>query len=1148
MPNARRHSRHLLFAVWLVLLVAGCMTQLMTGSGVSGGGAAGGILPKDAVHANADWQANADGTTALHVHLAPPPPDPLGRAFRVQDLQLSAIDKINVSVTAADITTPIVPTGAGTNGDVTLVTPGTMPALTFPSIPAGTKRMLRIQGYQGGVSIAAARVAAVFDNLTGGGSFEVSQRSTPAADIVKQLTGTTLAAVSTSALNTFVDQVTVPGGSYPYTYATHPALVDATGIVNALNANSGNVGGLATASTYRMPGAKVTFSFYMDPGGAPTASDQPRIAVDDPSSKAIILPHHAANTGAFSTTAGTTTATFADDNQVTVTINSIAPTAAGGQWKVSVFLPGDNTAAPHGKYYAVPFTGANQFCGHGTTITVTSGQASGGSTVTSAFTLPPLDPKYAAGQVRWRDDSLGNPAATDIKSTFNTAVAGMGSSSSSDFRVYVGPTTAATPSYGFTSTSLPAAKAVEIIGPASVAEGMRPRFINTAGTAIGLSNANQALRDIELQGTSVAMAGGMLQRVSIDNYRVADGANVLNVINATGGTNVVQDCHLYDLRNTAPSITTGGLCGILYGAAAGGTIANVVIDDNFGIGDTKAVRLDNPGAGNSATLRGIEVDGPVDVNNCQVIRLGYVGASGADRSLSTFPIAAIGNGANAIRFCTVANAEAKGALTGILANGGSVANCTVRDISHNGFTFTIKGIQAGSGTATVATDVLDNTVSNLGSTQAGATVAAVTGSAPQGTALRVMGNSIANCQATALTGVLAEHNGISASETILVKGNRIYANTPVAGAGAAFHGIDTSIPPNGSASVTVQDNDLMANTLLDASEGIRTRASAGTSVVHHNRISGNIMKQNANGTYFQPLISLEETGASTTCSNNLITNNSLVDTAATGTINGQAILVKGSGAVVADVVNNLIYGNSYQDGAGDGHGIATILAYTRGMRAISNRIFDITYSGSNLWAASHAIQLYPDAQANTNVIDHNIVSVPFLGAGVQRELIACGSGTGDLINLTYNSLYAGDSALGVVVHSGSGQMNIVQDNVIASGGTAVAQAAVVAVSNIANTLGQNTVMPWTNAYFNGASMINGAGALSRATMPFANLPTAGNHSMALTSVETPTGQGGTGDGSELDSTSTKQRGAGIATGNYTGGAPSLTLYNEPTWP
>lgn len=1089
--------RHWLLALWVSLLVVGCMSQIdllqrpiadITNDVVR--------IVKNPIHGNA--ALGADGT--LQVKLAPIGKDRVPGRFRTKDVVLSKINKIVASVSAVDISPPIVPIGANASGELT-VTNGVIPTMTFPTLPPGKGRILTIQGFQNTTPVKGALIRRVFDVDGQPASLEVSQATTPAAKIYMSLSPTVAATTNTNDLIAKVDLMTGVSGPYPHTFSTQPALLNTGSVASTINSGT-SIGSIST-SGYDMAGAEVTFSFYMDANGIADPSDEPVVWCEDPATDPLPVPDHKVGMATLSVTTASTALTITPDNLVTVSFLDVSPDEDLIPWEIGVSLPDDDSPNPNPKYFASVDEGTDPQCGHTGQVTVAPADAIAGNVLTATFDFPVLDPKFVAGQIRWRDDTAAAPASIDIKASLPTYLTSVIGSTGSDHMAYVGPTTAAVPTFTLGSvTTLPIGSPVQLVGPPGVPETMRP--VLGGGGKLTLTDPGQSVQDLHLAGISVAMTnGGSLQRLTVEGI---SGSGVSVAAIATSGTApiVIDGAHVYGVFNQ--DLVTGQLvAGIDATNTGGGTITNVLVDDAFGAGETQALRYLGTPASNAHVI-GIR-SASATVDHSQVIRAGYIGALGITASAECYGIK-VDNGAATVRFCTVSDLQADNLINGITVSGGEVSHCEVRNLNGPiGTCFGFAGITAGVGGSSDSVQIQDNNVHNLTGSAIGTALQGIVVGVPQGgVACTVTGNTLEQLSAYNLRGIDAQASG-AGDEVLDVSTNRIMSCSSLNDPAAAFTGI--SLPSGtGLGSVTVNDNLFGLNQFYGPSTGIDANFSAATLTVNNNRFSGNDFRlgTGTSGPVESQCLNLVlSSNGAITATGNVITDTIVRHDEAGANMAFAGIRVIGNDASpTLTLHNNAIFNNDLQANQANFVGMLVHLDQVGETTVTSNRFYANHFGGANATTAIFKGYRVDTAAAGLT-FDGNVVAEPELGMASADEHCVwvgnCVTGT-----FTHNSIYQGGASGPMTVLGDSGGAWTVANNVLACGSSGSLLAAVYADHGA--TTGypgdHNTVFPWTHAYCDAPQNLPISGVADRtaALMPFVSLGNLlADHGMALDSGE-----------------------------------------------
>ncbi|MBC7545544.1 MAG: hypothetical protein H7338_22675, partial [Candidatus Sericytochromatia bacterium] len=891
---------------------------------------------------------------------------------------------------------------------------GMIPPLTFSNVPQGSGRVLSVEGLvTGGNTVDGVRIGWVFNVGAGAAAFEVSPRTTPAAGVFRNLTATVAAAVDVNGLNAFVDSITVPvGASYPYSgYSVYPALVNQQSLATALAANGGTVSGL-TASTFAMPGGKVSMAFIMD--AVPGAGEMPTVYLSDPTSLPVTIPMHTVGDASplnFSV-GSTITGSIDSQNKVTVTFHSISPASPAG-WKIGVKHPGDGSAAGQGKYYDQP---ANQY-GHSTVALVGVDHATVGLTVTPVFTLPPLDPKYAFGEIRWRNDSVGNPVAQNLavgSLVTNLSTGGpVALSSSTDRTVIVGPTIG---DHMFSGSIVlaPGIRVLGRLGGGNPKDPLRPVLRSIGGGSFQLTAATNQLSGVRMSGTPVILnGGGTVSEVTIHN--VQKSVSLAAGIDVLAGTCDIRNVHVYDIRNTGTAATDFAK-GIRLSGSAGGTLQNILIDDRDDSNVfSGAVRLTTGGAGK---VKGIDVTGTAatSVSNCLIVGLGR-GASGA--IAEGFGIRTEPTALHAVTNCTVANIENVTNSWGIQLGQGTVQGCEIRDLAGFGATPKMQGIELGTIAGTAPVAAINNRLFRVGSSVAptgNSTVYGISSWAPNSTnTAAVNANFIAESGGITFTGITVANAGLNANPVVEIQGNQ-FVNNGCTQSANRFDGIATSSAFQ-SNTLTIANNGFMANVLNAGSPGstivrlISTEASNGTVQIDDNHFTNNTFGLNA-GASFTAMIRNQDANPSTTVMRrNVIKGNTVNHSAAT--IGFFGIYNNIENAQPKLIQNNVFAGNLINSMTnGDVFMIATLSA----VHIESNRFYANHFYGTGMSSARlGAISLYETGNPQSTV-SYNIAAEPTLGGTGNQPIVVATLNSTSTVKFSHNSFWMGGGAAHLINH------------------------------------------------------------------------------------------------------------------------------------
>jgi hypothetical protein len=1070
---SERLSRHLLAALWLSLFLVGCLAQvdLLQGPrpGVDEAGS-GALYTKKPVTATGTWEAGPDGQGRLTLSLAPLGADPVRGRFRVQDVVTSQINQIRARITGPGITTPIVPSGADAAG---LISPSANSGLnlSFGSIPSGAGRILTVEGLHDGVTVAGAVVRTLFDmRPSDGGAFEVSQATTPAALLYQSLPATVAAVVTAAELNALADQITGRVGDYPtYTFTTHPSLVDIASASSALTAASGSTVGLTPAS-FRMPGATVSATFRIGAAGSPTANDQVTVWMNDPASSPLVLPHHTANTPTVSATTGAVAYTIHADNQVEVAFSGIPPSAAGTPWSLGASLPTDGSTQEHAAYYANEVSPGHYSCGTIGTATVSQANAVNAQPVTPTSLRPLLDPKFVAGQIRWRDNSLPVPIAANYESDLAGLIASMGASSSTDRTIHVGPTTAAMPSYSLGANADLGAAGAALAGPPP-GMGFAPPVIAGNGT-VTLGGADTGISGVALHGTPVQIGngGGYLHNLSISAIS-GGGTTVAAVTGSGSGAISLADVHIYDVTHTGSYTDHELVAGIYLGGSLTGSLDRVRVDDNLEAGAAMAVRPNDT----AIDAAGIVLTDSVSltVSNSQASRIGYAADVPANTPMNLRGIISRSQQPVTVSHCTVAQLNTPDEATGIEVAVGTVADCEVRQTRGLQPYADVTGISAGASGVSGTVTIQDNFVHDLGQNGDATYLTAIRACAPPGTAsLHVAHNTIQGCTGENFTGIDVHADGLG-TETIIVANNVLAHNSNENGTGG-FCGI--SLPAEqANNSRVIQGNDLSYNTGYTSFCGIITGAEASTmQVISGNNIAHNSLHVETNGS--SPnwyLIDAFGGQGPLTVSNNLIRNNTVSygNGATTGTFVALHTKNMVTGAA-PQITNNLITGNTLNLTS---WGLLATMIHAETTAGVirSNRITDTGLVGSFANLSSwRAIVYEADAASPAASIDHNLVYEPAMGRSTGHGAMALSHASGGFY-VQHNSVYVGYADYPTVVCDPSSSWAQLDDNVLSAGtyDSGLVPGAVdtggVSVSGTSNS-----IYTWTAPAYSGATPVS----------------------------------------------------------------------------
>jgi predicted Zn-dependent protease len=253
-------------------------------------------------------------------------------AFRTQAFDVSDVYKANVSVNGPGMGAVVNATGNP------IAMPNGQGASAVPIVvPTGNNRVITAQGLDNsGTALASWITVKGVSNVSAGvnAAVPVNWTTTPTAKVVEALmtAGSPFAAtVDTAALQTLVNQITVPSGAAPNTtYTVHPSRVDATVIANAIIANGGTVPGAPP------PGSTIAAGTISGTISGLVLNKTATVVANDPASAAVTS---AAN-GSYTITGVTpgtgitvkATTAFTDDGSTTTTV----PVGGAGAANVSL--------------------------------------------------------------------------------------------------------------------------------------------------------------------------------------------------------------------------------------------------------------------------------------------------------------------------------------------------------------------------------------------------------------------------------------------------------------------------------------------------------------------------------------------------------------------------------------------------------------------------------------------------------------------------------------------------------------------------------------------------------------------------------------------------------------------------------------------
>ncbi|MBC7543890.1 MAG: right-handed parallel beta-helix repeat-containing protein [Candidatus Sericytochromatia bacterium] len=1085
--------RHLLGIFWVSLLLVGCMTQLnLTRGPLSGAETAASPLVKPVLNGQGTWARSADGTTQVGVALQLNGAG-AGLPFRIAKTDLNNIQAIQASITAVDIVTPIVPNQGDTVGVVSAVG-GTFTSLTFPTVPAGTKRILTIQGRDGtGAPVPGARIRTLFDNVASTGSFGISYRTTPAAEVAAGLTGSAATLASASLLS-MVDTLTGATATPGQYTACHPSRINTNLIITNLNASGGNTAAITSgAATYRLPGGKLSFSFALHQ--TPIATDMPALFATDPATEVLDLAT-AAPTGAagtYTSPNGTITATINANKQVTVLVDKVPQ----GTWKTGAFLPGDNVASPNANYYAFG-TRAGQAVG----VTVTSDTVAAATTLTPfvGATAAAVEPKFAIGEIRWLKTSVfPGPQVQNLAANLPTALAGMTAGNSTDFRIGVG--NSLTP-YTMANTNLASGVDVKLGGADGTTEAQRPILQFPIGNTLTLDSANDGLKNLHISGAQVVLnAGGVLQSVTVEGTRISAGA--AGAVMALAGMCTIANVHVYNVRHTIASpVSMHKLAGIMLDGSAGGEITNCLVDDNVTGDGNFSVRFDF--SGGTGELAGIFAGGTsfTTISGCNVVALGrtVAGVTGMDKATGI----AVNSPNSLVQNCQVSNVEANDSVTGFAVTSGTVAGCVVQSMAFPPVgSRRVTGPRIGEASSTNNVTAMNNMLQGLGEitpTAAGTTVYAVQATAPNDLtkSAQVLNNTIQNCGAEIFQGIYLVPAATPTNSVLTIADNTIVTNRSRDAVGSIFLGIG-STASFGADKVTIRHNDIRNNTTYDDAYGIWTNipVSINPHVIERNRIQGNTF---GSGTTLSTVrfkgIYAQGTGTgSYLIKDNLITNNALINN---GTANQTLQFYGIQGADGNNTFrNNQVSGNQLNGSSGDTCTFSLIAA-GQNCTVHSNRLFDNALGGSVPLAASFT-GIGGSQTAGTTTVDANVIAELGLGTGPSRQAIAF-SGTGGTVRIRHNSVKVGNNLCDGVAFSGGAINTEIINNAMQSINTAGPGIAFVRGVTGTTSVGGNRAIGWSSLFSTFSDTLSPSSSTTGPSFGGAALlVTVGGHNMGLIS-------------------------------------------------
>lgn len=274
-------------------------------------------------------------------------PHPGLRDFKTQALTTGNINFIKVEVTGIGIATPLWADGADAQGLIPNI--GGTYTVTVSNIPDGNGRVATLTAFDASKTlIAGAEVKAPFNMAGAAANVEISFRSTPSAKALEAMVGSTannhvVSKMNLTNLQALIDTIAgtnpVPGPG-PYTYTTHPTLVNSANIATDLLANGGDPTLLNGANAaYKVTPAIVSYSI-----SGLTAGEKATVSLNDPASTQVTNI----------------------DNGGPYTINGITP----GTWTLTA-------------------TANNHTAGSSPSVLMTSGNTTSAGTIAFSASFPP---------------------------------------------------------------------------------------------------------------------------------------------------------------------------------------------------------------------------------------------------------------------------------------------------------------------------------------------------------------------------------------------------------------------------------------------------------------------------------------------------------------------------------------------------------------------------------------------------------------------------------------------------------------------------------------------------------------------------------------------------------------------------------------
>lgn len=165
--------------------------------------------------------------------------------FTIQALPVASITKVRATLAGIGISTPIVPVGADSNGDLAVPSDGLV-VIDFEA-PLGANRIVTLTGYNNAMqAVNGSALKGLLDvHQTSVNSSEIQFRTTPTATVLQQLIAydpLMASLMPVNQLQDFIDtQLTKPvAGSVPMTFQNHPVFVNTQTLYQSivdLNAN-----------------------------------------------------------------------------------------------------------------------------------------------------------------------------------------------------------------------------------------------------------------------------------------------------------------------------------------------------------------------------------------------------------------------------------------------------------------------------------------------------------------------------------------------------------------------------------------------------------------------------------------------------------------------------------------------------------------------------------------------------------------------------------------------------------------------------------------------------------------------------------------------------------------------------------------------